>query len=266
MVILPADPTDPDNPRIGWHNLVETGNVSATSEATGFPALNLGNGTTFQLWRASAAEVQSITVDFGQLRTIDYIGIARHNLGSAGYSYQLQGSTDGSIFDDLDAKQFPVDDSVILHEFEAAEIRYLSLIITPLDEEVDTPAEIAVLHAGALTISQRRIYVGHTPISDGRSSTVSTGFSENGQFLGRVLRRDVFATKVELANLTPDWYRANLRPFADVAATRALFFAWRPQAYPAEVTYCWATANPNVQNSRSNGMMSFDMSVQGILA
>lgn len=265
MVILPSTPTDPDNPRIGWHNLVADGFVSASSEASGFLALNLKNGMTFQLWRADDAAEQEILIDFGQLRTIDYLGIARHNLGTAGYSYTLQGSTDGSNFFDLDAEQFPVDDSVVLHEFDEAEVRYVSLVITPLDEEVITPAEIAVLHLGALVIAQRRIYVGHSPINDARNSTVSTGFSESGQFLGRVLRRTVFATKVALANLTPDWYRTNLRPFADVAAVQPFFFAWRPQAYPAEVAYCWATENPSATNSRPNGMMSFDLSAQGIL-
>src|SRR5690606_30139707 len=87
MIILPDDATLPDNPRLGWRNLVTPGNVSASSEATGFPALNLGNETTFQIWRAAAAETVGITADLGGVVTVDYVGIARHNFGSEGYSY-----------------------------------------------------------------------------------------------------------------------------------------------------------------------------------
>jgi hypothetical protein len=51
-----------------------------------------------------------------------------------------------------------------------------------------------------------------------------------------------------------------------VADVQAFFWAWRPNPYPFEVGYGWATEDPEVSNTRANGMMDFRMPLQGIIA
>lgn len=261
MIVLPAIPEDSEHGRIGWHNLVTSGNVSADSAAEGFPALNLANPTTFQLWRAAAAGAVNLEAVWGSLTEVDYVGIARHNFGTAGIGYTLQGTVNGTDWTDIDAPQAPLDDGIIIHEFDLAELMGVRLVLG----SGSAPAQAAVLHAGRITRLQRRIYVGHTPLPFGRETTVSTGMSESGQFLGRVTRRQLFRTELSVQNLTPDWYRDNLEPFAAVAAEQCFFWAWRPNPYPFEVGYCWASDDPSTSNTRANGMMDFRMGVQGII-
>jgi hypothetical protein len=257
MIILPASPLLPDHGRIGWHNLVTSGNVTTTSNEAGFPAINLANPTTFQLWRAAAAGAVNITVMFGEATEVDYVGIARHNFGSAGIGYQLQGTVNGSAWSNIDAAQAPADNGIIVHEFTAQALLGLRIQLGA----GSAAAQAAVLHVGSITRLQRRIYVGHTPLNLGRQTAVSTGMSESGQFLGRVVTRREYVTQ----NLDPDWYRETLDPFAEASAAGTFFWAWRPSSYPNEVGYAWATDNPQPSNDRANGMMGFALAVQGII-
>lgn len=261
MIILPASPLLPDHGRVGWHNLVTIGNVVASSNEAGLPAINLANPTTFQLWRAAAIGSATLTVTLGAPTEVDYIGIARHNFGTAGIGYQLQGTTDGSTWVNIDIAQAPTDNGVIIHEFEAATLQGVRLVLGA----GTAPAQAAVLHVGRITRLQRRIYVGHTPMNLGRQTSVTTGMSESGQFLGRVITRREYITQIQLQNLTPAWYRETLDPFVEASADGAFFWAWRPNTYPREVGYAWATDNAQVTNDRSNGMMGFTMPVQGII-
>jgi F5/8 type C domain-containing protein len=261
MMVLPASPVDPNNGRIGWHNLVTAANVTASSEAVGFPALNLGNPMTFQVWRASGLAAQTITVNLGASTVVNYIGIARHNLGTAGVNYTIQGSADGDTWTTIAGPVGPSDNGIIFHNFTQGSYAYIRLQLGA----GSVAAQLAVLYVGRVLVLERRIYVGHTPINYGRESIVSSGMSESGQFLGRVLRRETNSTKVTLANLTPEWYRSEFEPFAAVAAVTPFFYAWRPQKYPAEVAYAWSTDDPRPSNTRSNGMMQVELTMQGIV-
>ena len=113
-------------------------------------------------------------------------------------------------------------------------------------------------------ISQRRIYVGHTPLTYAKKTKISTGRSESGQFLGRIVISELSQATVELDNMTPDWYRLYLQPFIDHAKTLPFFFAWRPLTYPNEVGYAWVMNDPALLNSRSNGMCKTTIEMGGI--
>lgn len=260
MIVLPDNAIDAEHGRIGWRNLVASTNIVASSAAAGFPALNLANPTTFQLWRAAAAGSASLTTTFAA-QAVDYVGIARHNLGSAGIGYTLQGTVNGTDWTNLADPQAPTDDSIIIHEFAGATLMGVRVQLGA----GTAPAQAAVLHVGAITRLQRRIYVGHTPLNFGRQTAVSTGMSESGQFLGRVTLRRQYATQIVLNNIDPAWYRDELDGFSEAAAVQPFFWAWRPAAYPAEVGYAWVTDDPVPSNDRANGMMGWSVAVQGIV-
>jgi hypothetical protein len=46
---------------------------------------------------------------------------------------------------------------------------------------------------------------------------------------------------------------------------RPFFFAWRPDAYPYEVGYCWLTNDPQPSNALPNGMMSVSLEMAGVV-
>lgn len=261
MIILPAVPTLPNNPRIGWRNFVTAAGVTVSSAADGFPGVNLANGLTWLLWRATSTAAQTLTFDLGAATQVDYVGIARHNLGSAAASYTLQRSSDGSSWSTVVGPITPTDDGVIIHEFDAVTYRYFRLSIG----SGSTAVQIAVVYLGRILTLARRIYVGHVPLPFGMKSTVSTGRSESGQFLGRVVRRKFYETGVQIANIDPDWCRDNIEPFIEAAAEEPFFWAWRPTLFPTDVGYVWTRDDINPENQRPNGMMQLSMGLQGIL-
>lgn len=259
MITLPNDAELPNNPRIGWRTILADGTLAASASADGFPVSELQNPATYLEWRGASAAQHTITLELPSPQTADYVGIARHNFGSAGIAYTLETSDDDVAYSPV-ATDTPDDDKVIIHEFASASAQYWRLTLAA----GSAAPRIAVLYIGEMLTVERRIYVGHTPIPFGRRRRISTGRSENGQFLGRVRQSTLLATRVSLGNLDPDWYRQNLDPFADASDETPFFWAWRPMAYPDECGYVWLTEEPNPSNQRANGMMQVELSMQGI--
>lgn len=251
-----------NNPRIGWHNIVTEANVFADLEDPDFPAVNLANPATYLKWKGeSTTSEQSVGVTLSPAQTVNYFAIARHNLGTIGAEYVFEYSTNGSTWTPLTAPQVPANDNVLMHEFPDTFASHFRLLMT---SNADAP-EIAVLYIGQILRLERRIYVGHAPIVFGRDTTVSVGVSEEGEFLGRVVRRRMYQSAVTMGNLTPAWYRTYLDPFFHAAAAIPFFWAWRPGGYPLEVGYAWLEGDGKMSNQRPNGMVEMSFQMQGIL-
>jgi hypothetical protein len=249
-----------NNPRIGWHTLATASNITATSSATGYPAANAANPLTFLKWRATGTGVQTITIDCGVAEDVNYFALAGHNLGTDGANIKLQRSSDGSSWTDVTSARVLANDYAFMEEFEDVDYRYYRLHITP----VSLAPEVAVLHIGRVLRMERRIYVGHKPITLNRRTTVSSGVSENGAFLGRVKRRQMLQGDASFNNITPAWYRNTFDPFVMAAEEGCFFFAWRPGSYPNEVGYMWLDGDPETSNALPNGLMALSFSMQGL--
>ena len=251
-----VDQLRPNAGRLCWRSIVSETVVTATSEEDDNPVTNLANPSTAFVWVATSTDQQDIDVEIGTV--IDYIGIARHNLQQAA-EIRIQflvGATYFTVFDwaNVPARQ------VLLYSINEAEPDGIRISI----RNNPTPPSIAVLYAGVSTILQRNLYVGHTPITLGRNVSTVGGYSENGQYLGEVVRREGRSTSVQLSNLTPTWYRGELDPFIAQRPRKPAFFAWRPSSYPAEVGYVWLSGSPRPSNQRANGMMEISMEFEGI--
>ncbi len=269
MIVITSSPVlgpvssvtmDARNPRIGWHNLVRYNNISADEAADDEPITNLANPATYLLWRGRTTDPQIVLLQFFGAETVNYFAIAKHNFGSSGATISFESSTNGTTWTTRVAAFNPPDDAVIIREFDPAVASSFRLSITP----GTVPPAIGILYIGEILVLQRRLYVGHTPLPYGRQTVVSTGFSESGQFLGRVRRREVFESSIDLKNLTPDWYRENMEPFIAQATVNPFFWAWRPGDYPFETGYAWLTGDPAMSNQLPNGMVQVSLSMQGI--
>jgi hypothetical protein len=249
-----------DNPRIGWQNIVTEDNITASQALPGFPESNLANPETHVRWKAVNTDLTSLNIALDAAELVNYFGIVGHNLGSTVATIQLQGSDNNVDWVALHPEQMLADDHAFMYEFADAEHQYYRLYITP----GSGAPEISVLYVGAVLRMQRRLYVGHAPMTLSLQSDVSSGFSEEGQFLGRVLRSQKLETQAQFKHLTASWYRNYFLPFAQQAMDRTFFFAWRPASYPNEVGYCWFTRDPSPDNQLPNGMMQLRMDMQGI--
>lgn len=207
------------------------------------------------IFTAGVIPDQTITLDTaGQV--VDYIGIARHNLNQVGLTVAIK------------YNGITVVEPQAISEKQA--LLFLNNQATPDTIEIiisgaTVPPRISVLYAGEATKLERSIYVGHTPITMGRQRTAINGVSENGQYLGEIVVREVNTTSVALQNLTPLWYRNNLDPYFALSPRPPCFWAWRPSTYEAEVGYVWVEGSPRPVNQRGNGMMSVDWNFKGLV-
>lgn len=255
-----------DNPLIGYESLVTSGNVSSTTAASGFPASNLANVSTNLRWEGEAGSPEAdeyITMALNTAELVDYVAIARHNFATAQIAVSIEVLDEDASPDEWNeivADVIPPNDGPLLFRFTPQAISSIRIRMQP----GSVAPTAAVVYSGKLLVLQRRIYVGHTPITMGRKSKVTNARSESGNFLGRIVTAQMTGTKADLSNLTPAWFRTNLEPFILDAVERPFFFAWRPDAYPYEVGYCWLTNDPQPSNEQPNGMMSVSLEMAGV--
>lgn len=256
-----------NNPRIGWHTLAVAGTLSADSEQADFPALNLANPATYLQWRAAENIEQSLTISLPTPQAINYVGVYGHNWGSLGTTVRLEYSTDGGVvWLPASPPTIPdLEDRVFFREFTEVVAANFRVRLIPSGDLYDNPPEASVLYIGRVLTIPRRVYVGHEPMTLARSANVSTGFSENGQFLGRVLLSIALESSVSIPNLDPDFVRDELDPFIRTGIGRPFFWAWRPGRYQEEVTLAWFTREaPKPSNQKENGTMSVAWSMRGV--
>jgi len=254
---LSAIPTsDADAGIIGYKNLVTITNLTATSEATNYPVTNLANPSTASFWKSAITTTQYITVNV--TGTADYVGIARHNLGTVQAIVSVE-AFNGTSWVEIFAEKILSDDAPAILRFTNTPAGGFRLKL----QAASAVPQIAILYVGELLELQRRIYVGHTPIPYGRQTTIQSGRSENGNFLGRVILQETLSSSVQLENLTPNWYRESLDPFIIAAKTKPFFYSWRPSSYPDEVGFCWLSSDAVPVNQRANGMMSISLELGG---
>lgn len=247
---------NPNAPRLCWQNIVTETNVTSSSEEALNPASNVGNPSTAFRWQATSTDEQHLDINTGL--EIDYIGIARHNLeqdAEIKISF-LVGLNYVTIFDwdNVPGRQ------VLLYFINEASPDSIRISVRNNPD----PPQIAVVYVGVSTPLQRNIYVGHTPITMGRDVTTVGSYSESGQYLGEIVRREGRSSQINMQNLTPEWYRAELDPFIAQRPRRPAFFAWRTGKYPDEVGFIWVKGNPRPSNQRPNGMMEITLEIEGI--
>lgn len=244
--------------RIGYRNIVRTADVITSGTAAEASFLSLQNDFTNEAWVADSLS-SSITIDAGSAQTVDYIGIASHNLGSAGHVVNVEYSFNDEDYVLVD-EFVPTDDSAIMSLFNRISARYWRISISG----GNTAAQIAILYFGEALAMQRPIYGGHNPVTLNRSITKREAVTESGQFVGNVVVRRGFETAYSWSNLSADWYRENFDPFAIHALSMPFFIAWRPQDYPGEVSFGMATDEPRPSNQGVRDLMSVSMNFRGL--
>lgn len=267
-VVLSAatDPTGPNAPCIGWRNVVAAGGITAESEAVGYPATNLANPSTAAGWRSDTTDEQVITVATPPSEPIDYVGIARHNLGSTGVNLSLEipdPDSPGDWIEIFEAVVLAGDGPAVLR-FEEVYTSALRLRLIPVG---DVPPRAAVLYVGKLLRLPRGLQPGLVPMADAAQDEVASGIAESGDYLGRIVTSQTLKTSVSIRYLSYDWYIANLRPFGRAAKTIPFFFVWAPADYPDDAGFAWLDGDlrPTVERTARGIAAHVDMSM-GALA
>ena len=282
-LVVPSgdDDLDVNSPIIGYENFVTVTNVSATTEDSDYPVSNLANSSTRLYWRAGAGSPSSeeyLTVELAG-EVVDYLAIARHNLGSSQAAVSVEGVLDepGSPADwfEIVSERLLSNDAPVIFRFNPLSLYSIRLRIQESQASTPVTPFAAVMYVGQLLVLQRRIYAGHTPIPYGRRLNYSTLKSVAGDFLGRVVLSETRETSLTLQNLTEGWFRTYFEPFLEHAETQPFFFNWRPDERPFESGFCWLTSDARPQNQQGvawrsgltspNGLVQISLDLQGIV-
>lgn len=270
IVLSEAEEAIPGTPLIGWHNIVTFGNIEADSEDLDFPASNLANPATNLEWRADSGESPlptewNVDVTTNYLEGIDYVGIARHNFGTAQIAVSIEKSDGESpeVWEELVQEQIPPNDEPLLFRFTEESIARIRIKMSDGD---DVPT-MAVVYVGKLLVCERGVVVDKdlTPPRFGRRTDAINGRSERGDFLGRIVMSQFIETVVDFAHFTPAWYRSYFAPFVEEAQRDVPFFyAWLPDDYPYEVAYCWLTDDPMMMTNPVTRRVAVQLKLGGI--
>ena len=249
----PADPTALKYARIGWQNVLTS--AANTEQAKALTA------NTYERWTDNSGAASGV---FGCSATsIDFIGIAAHNLfssGATGISVSYA-TTQGGPYTKIQDITPASDGAIALLLTNAiANVVEIKLDVT----SVGTGIEIGVVHAGAALVMTQPIYGGHSPIVLSANTDYQTAQSDTGQFLGRTITRKGLESQFQWQRLDPDWYRATFQPFVNAAKTKPFFISWRPDYFGAETAYCHTTRDIRPTNQGGgHKLMSVSMSVRG---
>lgn len=263
-VVLTADAAIPaGTPLIGWHNLVTFSNVSADSEDTAYPATNLANPSTNLEWRSETDVLQYLTFAVNTLLDVNYVGVARHNWGSAQIAVSIE-YYNGSIWVALTSPQIPPDDAPLMFVFTGLSAASFRIKLAAGDEA----PRAAVAYVGVLLVCERGVDVGTdfpVPV-DARKTTVVNGMSEAGDFLGRKVVNQFLEWQMTFKHFRPDWYRTYFRPFVRAAQRDVPFFyTWAPDDYPYEVVFAWFRDDPIPLTTPQTGRVGVDLVCGGIV-
>lgn len=253
-----------DHPIVGWQNLVTVDNIVADTEDANYPATNLANPATHLRWKAATSALQEIEFTPDSAETIDYVGIARHNLSSQQIPITILTHDGGSP--DVDTVLV---DEVILPDDGPAIFRFDPGAYPNIKIELGAglaPAEIGVVFIGKLLVMPVTLWQGMGSPIHQLNSTITNGMSEAGDFLGRIETMRRMEAKVPWSLIRPDYYREHIHDFIKVCRTRPFFFGWRPQTYPYESAYCAMINNPMPVNESPHGLIAMSWEMTGVIA
>lgn len=250
-------PPTPNLARIAYDNATARATVTATSAAPTRPASNLRTLDTYQTWRPEAVEAV-VTIDFDVPETVNFLSIARHNMGSAGITAAVEIEVGGDWLPL--ATLHPQHDGPLGVPF--AEVTATGIRVTFGSAGVPT---MAVLMASRAVVMERELRSTMQPVWLSRKTDVSPQISERGQLLGSVVVRSGVEASPTWRYLSRAFYNSTLKPMARDMPGRPAFVQWQPLEHPDEVIF------GNVSGDASGSHMQrdwydFGFSISGVAA
>lgn len=251
--------------RIGWQTHIRdralgAAAVTVSSEDPDGPRDAPLRPDTAEYWQPSALPA-TWQVDLGASLDFDYVGLARHSIGSSACSLLVETSPDALVWTTFAAALAPADDAPILLLDASRSARHVRLTLSG----AGAIPKLAVVYVGQILAMYRPVYAGQVPVPIGRQTSLTQMLTRGGQFLGQSYRRlGVKGTAGPFKNLDPAWVRESFEPFAKNARKYPYFYAWRPQTYPLEVGFVWTDKDIAAKNSGKRELMDVAWPYQGV--
>lgn len=236
-VVVQSTSTSPNKATVLWNQYGTVNNVTASSSAAGFPAVNLVDGSTANSWKAGAADA-TVTFDYGTARAIDSIGICGHNMFSSGVTQiAISSSSDGSTFTQAISYNVLSDEDLLILIGEVS-ARYWQLSLT------GPAANISILTIGKKLAFPHSPVNTYVPLHHARTYTKFFNDSIRGQFINNRVMAAGAETSVDLGFVPRAFVDGDLRPFeAHYNQGGYFFYAGYPTTMPMDIGYCRAAGD-----------------------
>ena len=247
------------SPIIGYDNVFNQGNISATSEAAGFAKENAVDWLTYDFWKPTAAGTVYLTVNAGYGSDVDYLGIAAHDLGTNGATAQLEYWT-GSAWAVASAVLAPTNDNVLFTTFTSVNSDQFRLkIVSPT-----AASKIGIVSAGQRLALERNVRVGWVPpLISGYD--IAAHFSEENNLLGRSLITRMGSATVDLTGLTESWLRSNWIGLLNHAKSKPFFMQWDSTGHTSEVALYFVKSRLELPSYSGNKHMTTSLDCSYLL-
>lgn len=224
---------------IGYTNLVKSGTVTVTSEATGYEKENAQSWKTSTWWKAGAAGTVYFYVDMGAAVDVDCWGFAGSNLsvnsGTILPEYSATGAWAGEELS-LDSLYTPSSDITVFKKVTSRNARYFRFEIS----STGSASYFANFFLGEVLALERGLPEGFSPANFNRDRDIFNNMSHGGAYLGRVLRHNGSKITIQQQKITRTWIDANFDDLADHVELYPFYFLWDEESYPSEAAYCIA--------------------------
>lgn len=244
------------NPILAWHNVVAASTIVADEETATDPGIHLANPNTSLYWSGETASEQYLTITIPSGVEPNYVGIERHNYGTAQIAVSIEAlAPESETWVEVVEEFLPGDDSTLLLRFTGQPAEKIRIRMQAGSEAPSA----AVVYCGVAVRMPQGVEIGYAPLNLAIRTRVSTGTSESGNFLSRTVLGVHAESPADFSKVSASWYRANIIPFTKFARENPFFFAWEPATYPTDVGFAWLTADPIPTLPDESGMMAFSL-------
>lgn len=253
---------------------VEAQNIVASSQQTDFPATNLLNPMTHLRWKSANTNADT-DLDFQMFSPFtNYVAFALHNFSDETVTiFATTGGSPpagmGTVFSgNINSLGAGGGGRPLILEFPIGP--YTNIKVRFQSGGPTRTLTAAVMYAGQLVRMPRsvKVDVDKVPINWGRKPDFQSGMSESGQFLGRLLRNEMFEATLEFNNITHLDYVSVESPLEDwhnfFINNVPFFTAWAPFDYFHSVGYCWVTAAPQAFQNMVTQRYSVSYQMRGL--
>lgn len=273
LYITPADSIT-NRPLIGWHSVFLPNAVTASS---GINAAAVWSPDTYTYWESDIFDptsvTHSLTISTGGV-SINYIGVAGHNIGTLGATYSIDGSSDGTTWTNFVSPRIMATNDPFLDYVDTKTYAFYKLKIAVPGGAPLIPVIIAHVKIGQILMLERPVWQGETPGGmDVRVDKIGSK-SYSGKYLGSSVVSQGEGFSISQKNNTVSFVRSaplqnffkhsyRLEKLANGPA-ESFFYAWRPTTHPTEIQYCGTvidfSAPSNQQGTSEGGLMQWSMS------
>ena len=237
--------------------------ITATTEATGFDALNAGNWNLYDFWKGTHASQNILSFDLGSSKAVDYVALFGQDLIDYSGTFKLQWSNDGATgWTDVVGTVTPPDKAAILKTFTQVSKRYWRIVF---DATGAAPA-LAIAAFGEVMTLEKGFRPGFVPWGLKDNASLSQNISEDGIPLGRSKIVKASRYIIPQNNNSAAWIRSTWIPFIEAAQDHPFFMMWDEDNYPLEVVFAWIPLNTATSESitHASSLMATSVNVMGL--